>query len=727
MSNHNPTRWLKPKSCTDGSQEWSSITHAANIGGEIHATPHLPGIIIFVHGVNSEGEWYNDAEVDICKGLNERLNLTNTAYELKENIYYQPLFVLDKKNYDNSHYIYEKPIRTLTELGNSPVIRFYWGYRATDDDLGQYCIPLKNKVGESYHRLVNEIIYPEYSTEDEKKWTAEDNKKYNTAQEYHSLPYHKKRLFINAKIKDKGPFFWGGGPFQNGCNNLVSLWSEHGFSNLAMLWTIIPTPIPFNVQTVNPESDRLLTKSPPRRYYAHAVKRLADLIGKIRCYNKHDTITVISHSQGTMIALAAAAIEAPDSLFILNSPYSIEDKFLNSYSYIYNENINQAHREATLKEIINKIAQNKNRLKEAPGGYSGLIVGKSDDKKSWSPEVIMYKGKKINIDDPKSVEINKEKLTKGEIMQERDNHGRLYIYCNPHDRVMGSSPLQSIGWCALPNIKQNSQISPHPLFSLETPPYVRMLARNTPCGGKPDPKTIFTNEKGQFRDGNIFWDSNSKTLDGLAWPAPSASITLNINAPEVPDPIAGEELASFDEDFAVTTIGSEKKDEDTLKDLENIPLGQGYGQFIYDDELKIYEPKDAEYYFYKDLYSYQHRIWIELTPEEKKVLKGNPLLDPKERNTTTKYETMEEMRTRIREYIQRPTDHGTLPRDPLFLRRVLSYDIPIGYCEIGRNLKKMDELRQFADWLSGKDDYLEIGDLDIPDIPDIIKSPLNKK
>ncbi|WP_162556417.1 hypothetical protein [Proteus faecis] len=55
MSNSNPTRWLKPKECLDGSQEWRSITHATNIGAEIHAKPHLPGIIIFVHGVNSEG------------------------------------------------------------------------------------------------------------------------------------------------------------------------------------------------------------------------------------------------------------------------------------------------------------------------------------------------------------------------------------------------------------------------------------------------------------------------------------------------------------------------------------------------------------------------------------------------------------------------------------------------------------------------------------------------
>ncbi|RQR91786.1 hypothetical protein DIE02_35100, partial [Burkholderia sp. Bp8991] len=33
----------------------------------------LPGIVIFVHGVNSEGEWFEASEEGMCKGLNRRL------------------------------------------------------------------------------------------------------------------------------------------------------------------------------------------------------------------------------------------------------------------------------------------------------------------------------------------------------------------------------------------------------------------------------------------------------------------------------------------------------------------------------------------------------------------------------------------------------------------------------------------------------------------------------
>ncbi|WP_425117430.1 T6SS effector phospholipase Tle3 domain-containing protein, partial [Burkholderia anthina] len=33
----------------------------------------LPGVVIFVHGVNSEGEWFDAAEEGLCKGLNRRI------------------------------------------------------------------------------------------------------------------------------------------------------------------------------------------------------------------------------------------------------------------------------------------------------------------------------------------------------------------------------------------------------------------------------------------------------------------------------------------------------------------------------------------------------------------------------------------------------------------------------------------------------------------------------
>lgn len=103
QENTKTSRLLKPKECLDSTQEWKSSTHASDIGGEIHVKPHLPGIIIFVHGVNSEGEWYEDAEKHLCEGLNKRLNLPE-KFKLTPNEYYINRFYPDEKDIENSRY-----------------------------------------------------------------------------------------------------------------------------------------------------------------------------------------------------------------------------------------------------------------------------------------------------------------------------------------------------------------------------------------------------------------------------------------------------------------------------------------------------------------------------------------------------------------------------------------------------------------------------------------------
>jgi hypothetical protein len=56
------------------------------VRAEAQIPPHMPGVIIFVHGVNSEGEWYDVAEKALCDGLNDRLN-RNQSTKLTENKY----------------------------------------------------------------------------------------------------------------------------------------------------------------------------------------------------------------------------------------------------------------------------------------------------------------------------------------------------------------------------------------------------------------------------------------------------------------------------------------------------------------------------------------------------------------------------------------------------------------------------------------------------------------
>ncbi|MEB6222576.1 hypothetical protein MXL27_06640 [Pantoea anthophila] len=167
-----------PMSMDDnGKPSWQGMCSHKNIKvrSACYHPVQLPGLIIFVHGVNSQGEWYDAAEQSLCLGLNERLTLP-------ENMWLIP----------NKYQTGKTQLREIAnpDASRSPVIRFYWGYSAEPGTEDHYQIPLRNLAGDDYHDL----------------------------KKYQKLP--------DAQIAARGPWYWGGGPFQNGCNQLVSLWSD---------------------------------------------------------------------------------------------------------------------------------------------------------------------------------------------------------------------------------------------------------------------------------------------------------------------------------------------------------------------------------------------------------------------------------------------------------------------------------------------------------------------
>ena len=89
-----PTRKV-PVFVTDNGTPFAySMTSHKNIkvNAEVQPPLQLPGLVIFVHGVNSEGEWYKNAEEALCHGLNQRLGLSglDEKHKLKPNEYYSP-------------------------------------------------------------------------------------------------------------------------------------------------------------------------------------------------------------------------------------------------------------------------------------------------------------------------------------------------------------------------------------------------------------------------------------------------------------------------------------------------------------------------------------------------------------------------------------------------------------------------------------------------------------
>lgn len=671
---------------------------------EVSAGTHLPGIIIFVHGVNSEGEWYDFAEKALCNGLNDRLFLKESKNKLETNEYKEKRVL----NSGESSY--------LDKSKNSPVIRFYWGYRAGDDDLGKYIVPLKNRQGESYQQHILD------------------------------------KKLSKQEIAEKGPYFWGGGPFQNGCTSLNQLWSNSGFTEKMAAGLV-------SLQWFNPEDDRLLKDAPARKYYAHAAWRLAMLIQRIRDNSPEDTVTLMSHSQGTMIAAAASLICAPDALFLLNSPYRVNDIMTDALSLHHSDRVTDKAREETLKAVVKAVAQNKNRIKES-GREKHISLGKNKSGQAWATNV-SHKG------------------NDGTDIPERDNHGRTYIYCNAHDRVMGSAALLSIGWQGLPNGKDGTK---HKILAdCEGFLFQRMMARSTACGDTPNLKTNFGLLPDMYKEIEIstedefgsyvhkmkvpqepFWDDMRHAVEfgwqaGLAspllffkrdfvpiWETPPEWQTLYINGERVPNLLTAKELVDFDKNIRNEIEESGER-------------GAGWGQVskrtgkANDDSYPYYLPlyqmdalKSSNLYTItilntlpKDIDSSpaaeeQRKMnrangklgkengWIvwqygnygdNYNPSKNKISKDEKIfqfycymeLNHEKRNNLLKI-TDEQLKT----YISRPTDHSTLPQDERFMSRVAAYDLPIGF---GRSLGKIkDELIKLADWtLSDSDFYMEKG------------------
>ncbi|EDT43577.1 conserved hypothetical protein [Burkholderia ambifaria MEX-5] len=433
----------------------------------------------------------------------------------------------------------------------------------------------------------------------------------------------------------------GGGPFQNGTNNLPQLWSYEGFKRYVLR---------FDMESLNTEADRQLQDSPPRTYYAHAAQRLADLIDRIRDECPRDTVTVMSHSQGTMIALAATALcktRAPDAVFVMNSPYALDDKITDALTCGVERPTPDA-RINTFRNIANRIKQDKHVFTETE--LKQLQCGASEDMDFWRPD-------------------NRRKSG----VHERDNHGRLYVYFTPHDRVMGATPLQSIGW---------QGVDDKLLAELGDTVKQRMLARGTPVGDAPGVKKFGTlppipeDKLVSGANSTDFWNGNRNIFTPLVklWAVPHPDKTVMVNAEQVPNPVREEEMKYFDVSRRVAP--------EMGKWVKN-PIDPNQGQYA-----------DPDYRYMRSIYQPERTVTTE---------------DIYSSRRTTWPETQDEMLQRLDTYLAEPTNHSTLPQHHAFMRRVAAYDLPIGFGDAYKRPAFWTRLMKFADWTQGYDDYFERG------------------
>ena len=348
----------------------------------------LPGIVIFVHGVNSDGEWYAAAEKGLCAGLNERLKRCDghMAYPTAEGGQLTPAAYLPDLTLDG--FINPKKGHKNFIGGDehfSPVIHFRWGYKANAQEL--------QKFGEG--------------------------------------------IYLNEEN------YWGGGPFANGCTSLPDLWTQ-GITDDLLLW--------MHIEHLNPVNDRIVFSCPPRPYYVLAALRLATLVGSIRRAQADVPITIVCHSQGNLVSMAAAFLGdampevydsaglagrcVADTYVLCNPPYSLAEKnFTENWTSGDAEDRHggtgrqtQAARLGTLRAFFDIIRQPASRPQKAEdidefmaNAAHGFHIATDRVEHGYGTP-------------PKTC-------------------GRVTLYCNPHDQVISSSSVVGIGWRGMSGVE----------------------------------------------------------------------------------------------------------------------------------------------------------------------------------------------------------------------------------------------------------------------------------
>ncbi len=207
-------------------------------------------------------------------------------------------------------------------------------------------------------------------------------------------------------------FAKNGGPFANATNNVPDMFGRGFVRN-------------FEIRTADPEGPtHALLNAPPRQYMVLAAQRMASLIRIIRKKSPHEPINIVAHSQGCFVTILAHAMLAKegkgikaDTIILNNWPYSVDAPALERIQ-AGDDQQTAAAREETLIKII------KDYITSAPATEPPFATLK---------EATGVVGEKWRHN--------------GNL--ERDNRGKVYLYCSPDDLTVGLGNIEGIGWWGL--------------------------------------------------------------------------------------------------------------------------------------------------------------------------------------------------------------------------------------------------------------------------------------
>ncbi|SDF86901.1 T6SS effector phospholipase Tle3 domain-containing protein [Paraburkholderia phenazinium] len=363
----------------------------------VEVPPDRPGVVIFLHGVNDPGATYENVERGICEGLNWRLNRTDLSageYGADWRDAKQKQAEANKNGakltddvkaivYDPDTQLYG---RKETDKTNSVFIPFYWGYRAADGEIA------KDRKG-------NPIKLRSQNQD------AKGNR-------------------LDAHFAKEG------GYFDNATNNIPDMYGK-GFE------------VGLKEHAARAAADQYtyIGESPMRLYFVLAAHRLAMLIRQIREVSAEqgtadETITVIGHSQGTIITLLAQAILAKenarlvDNMIMVDSPYAVWE----------NDSENQTS-QAKIKTLANIVEAVTSARHQQPALTELACIDQNPKHRGrtgskWSPT----QGVRPLGAGGADIQFN-----------ERDNRGKVYLYFCTDDTVVALDNIRGIGTYGLPN------------------------------------------------------------------------------------------------------------------------------------------------------------------------------------------------------------------------------------------------------------------------------------
>ena len=542
----------------------------------------------------------------------------------------------------------------IADAGRSPVIRFRWGYKLAGED--------NTDPG-----------------------AVDEDKEYKQSG----------KTWLNEMDA------WGGGPFQNGTTALPYMWGL-GLDDRVFWWLYA---------NMFPIEGREVYAAPPRAYYAHAAHRLKELIKAIRAKQKDCPITVVCHSQGNMVTLGAALLgetegAIADTYILCNPPYSLEslgmDKVVN-----HNQAGLSNHNQADPLDPKTAVGQFGSVTTEARMNTFANFLNAVRQRASvgQSLEAINCKMAHRDGDEP-IFELAEFPDQPPEIPvpgSDRDNRGRVFLYCNPHDQVIGATPVQGIGWKGVSEAQFEQLNCDDVLFQ-------RVWAQ--PGGDQNPPFQVGHPKWTRYRywadnhDPKQFWYPKPPVMRYALSLNPSQGVVSRI-VTIVTAPVIWVLSRVFNfsinddppKDWAVTINAPALREPVTPASVRYGKTGDfDQGKDPAADVQKLGSEAD------KAQLEYEMKARIEAAKRRKEIN------DEEDERKATK---------RMLEENPNATDHSTILTNPMHAQKVLAYDVAVGWLDETKiTPQDMEQFRQFAHWMFLKeaepnkeafDDYWESG------------------